>query len=307
MSNPLIRNIIGQPKSTLDLRKVMDEKKILIINLSIGLLGEENSSLLGALIITQIQMAAMSRANIEFENRHPFYFYIDEFQNFSTESFAKTLSESRKYNLRLILAHQYIEQLSEGVRAAIFGNVANLISFRVGPKDAIFLSNEFYPISVNDFVNLPNFKFYIKMLINGEPKKPFLATALMPYPKSEINYVDDIVANTRKVYSVHKTVVDEDLKTFNNMIFSTVKERPTFQTEFWQAKCVECGKTVMVPFKPDDKRPVYCEKCFVKNKGRKLPEINNEIVKPQISKKPVFKKGVEEDSGVTQIIKKILK
>jgi len=210
----------------------MDENKILIINVSIGLLGEENSALLGALIITQIQMAAMSRADMEFGSRTPFYFYIDEFQNFSTESFAKTLSESRKYNLRLILAHQYIEQLGDGVRSAIFGNVANLISFRVGPKDAMFLTNEFYPISVNDFVNLPNFKFYIKMLINDEPKKPFLANALMPYPSSEESHIDEIVENTRRLYSNHKAVVDEDLKNFNNMVFNIVTERPTSQTEF---------------------------------------------------------------------------
>ncbi|PIW34919.1 MAG: hypothetical protein COW25_01720, partial [Candidatus Nealsonbacteria bacterium CG15_BIG_FIL_POST_REV_8_21_14_020_37_12] len=154
VSNPLIRNIIGQNHSAFDIRKVMDEGKILIINLAKGKIGEDNSALLGALMITKLQLAAMSRVDTEEKKRRDFYLYVDEFQNFSTESFANILSEARKYRLDLILAHQYIEQLDEKVQAAIFGNVGTLTCFRVGAEDAEFLEKEFLPeFSATDLVN----------------------------------------------------------------------------------------------------------------------------------------------------------
>ncbi len=146
--NPLIRNIIGQEKSSFDIRKMMDEKKILIINLSKGLVGETNMRLLGSMLTTRIFLAAMSRANLpapELAKLPHFYFYVDEFQNFANETFAEILSESRKYKLNLVIAHQYVEQMEEEVRDAVFGNVGTTVVFRVGPFDAEVLETVFMP------------------------------------------------------------------------------------------------------------------------------------------------------------------
>jgi type IV secretory pathway TraG/TraD family ATPase VirD4 len=148
-SNPLIRNIIGQTRSSIDMRKAIDEKKIVLVNISKGRIGEDNSRLLGGLLITKLQLAAMSRVDIPEEQRQDFFLYIDEFQNFATESFVNILSEARKYRLALILSHQYIAQLGTGpeakVKDAVFGNVGTMVSFRVGAEDAEFLEQEFTP------------------------------------------------------------------------------------------------------------------------------------------------------------------
>jgi len=149
LSTSLIRNIVGQVKSSLDLREIMDESKILLLNLSKGHIGEDNSALLGAMMITKIQLAAMSRVDTPEDERKDFYLYVDEFQNFATESFATILSEARKYRLSLILAHQYIAQMEEVVRDAVFGNVGTLITFRVGAEDAvIFRKSSFNQSSI---------------------------------------------------------------------------------------------------------------------------------------------------------------
>ena len=155
ISNPLIRNIVGQPHSTINMRRIMDEGKILIVNVSKGRIGEDNMALLGAMIITRLQLAAMGRVDVPESQRRDFFLYVDEFQNFATESFANILSEARKYRLSLILAHQYIEQLDEKVRAAVFGNVGTLVCFRIGAADAEFLEKEFMPeFEATDLVNL---------------------------------------------------------------------------------------------------------------------------------------------------------
>ena len=139
-ANPIIRNIIGQPKSSFDIRKIMDEGKILVVNLSKGLIGEDNASILGAFIVTKVQLAAMSRSDIpDVKDRRPFYLYVDEFQNFATDSFAVILSEARKYGLNLTVANQYIAQMTEPVRDAVFGNIGTTISFRVSADDAPML------------------------------------------------------------------------------------------------------------------------------------------------------------------------
>src|SRR3989338_6875654 len=167
VSNPLIRNILGQPQSSIDIRKVMDEKKILIVNLSKGKIGEDNSALMGAMIITKLQLAAMSRVDIPENERNDFYLYVDEFQNFATDSFANILSEARKYRLCLVLAHQYITQMEEKVRDAVFGNVGTMTTFRVGAADAEFLEREFTPeFSANDLVNLSKYNIYLKLIID---------------------------------------------------------------------------------------------------------------------------------------------
>jgi len=210
ISNPLIRNIIGQVDTKIDMRQIMDEGKILIVNLSKGLTGEENSALLGALIITKIQLAAMSRADIPIEQRNPFYLYIDEFQTFSTESFANILSEARKYKLNLILAHQYINQLDESVKDAILGNVGNLISFRIGIEDALFLEKEFEPeINAQDLINLPSYYFYIKMMIDNMPSRPFMARELGPLPPYKETFRTEIIDNCHKLYGVPREEVEE--------------------------------------------------------------------------------------------------
>ncbi len=212
ISNPLIRNIVGQPKSAIDMRKIMDEKKILIVNLSKGRIGEDNSALLGAMIITKIYLAAMSRVDVSQSERKDFYLYVDEFQNFSTESFANILSEARKYRLNLILAHQYIEQLKEEVRWAISGNVGTRICFRVGPTDAEYLETEFSPpFLATDLVNLANFNVYIKMLVDGIASKAFSAETLPPVQEPETSFRDVIVENSRNKYGVKRIFVEETI------------------------------------------------------------------------------------------------
>ncbi|MBI4101564.1 MAG: type IV secretion system DNA-binding domain-containing protein, partial [Candidatus Nealsonbacteria bacterium] len=177
ISNPLVRNIIGQVKTKIDMRKLMDEKKIVIANISKGRIGEDNSRLLGALIVTKLQLAAMSRVDVPEERRSDFYLYVDEFQNFATEAFVTILSEARKYRLALILGNQYVGQLTEmtasggkstNVRDAVFGNVGTIIVFRIGAEDAEFLEPEFTPeFLATDLVNLGKYNIYLKLMVNG--------------------------------------------------------------------------------------------------------------------------------------------
>ncbi|HCM53262.1 TPA: hypothetical protein DIS57_04875 [Candidatus Wolfebacteria bacterium] len=211
-SNPVIRNIIGQPKSTIDMRKAMDEGKILICNLSQGRLGEDNSALLGAMIITKIQLAAMSRIDTPEAERRPFFLYIDEFQNFSTGAFTKIFAEARKYGLGLTLAHQYVEQLKkeEGLAEAIVGNIGTLVLFRVGAIDAVFFEKEFEPeFTPADMIGLSNRHIYLKLLVDGQASRPFSAETLPPYPIPQPNFEDVIIANSRRLYSMPKPLVDE--------------------------------------------------------------------------------------------------
>jgi hypothetical protein len=182
LSSALMRNIVGQVESAINMREIMDSGKILLINLSKGRVGEDNSALLGALLITKIQLAAMSRVDIPEEERRDFYLYVDEFQNFATESFANILSEARKYRLNLIVAHQYIAQLSDGtnttVRDAVFGNVGTIVACRVGAADAEFLEQEFAPeFTQEDLVNLPKYKIYLKLMIDGVTSNSFSASS----------------------------------------------------------------------------------------------------------------------------------
>jgi len=174
VTNRTMRNIIGQSKSSFDFRKVMDEGKILLINLSKGKLGEENSSFLGLVLIPKILVAAMSRQEIPEEKRKDFFLYVDEFQNFATPDFATILSEARKYHLNLIVANQFIGQVEEEVKNAVFGNVGTLISFRVGVTDAAYLQREFQPVfTESDLINIDRFNIYMKTIVNNEPIPPF--------------------------------------------------------------------------------------------------------------------------------------
>lgn len=215
-SNPLIRNIVGQPKSSFDLRKMMDERKIMIINLSKGRVGEVNATLLGSMLVTKIYLAAMSRADVPAAtlNALPrFYFYVDEFQSFSNQTFADILSEARKYKLNLIIAHQYIEQMEEEVRDAVFGNVGTTIAFRVGPFDAEVLETIFSPVFLaTDLVNLGFAQIYLTLMINGVGSPPFSATTLPPFDPPPQNFSELTLANSRRVYGRVRTEVENSIK-----------------------------------------------------------------------------------------------
>jgi hypothetical protein len=220
-SNPLIRNIIGQPRSSFDIRKIMDEKKILIVNLSKGLVGENNANLLGAMLVTKIYLSAMSRADsstTELNQLPNFYLYVDEFQSFANKSFADILSEARKYKLSLNITHQYIEQMAEEVRAAVFGNVGTLISFRVGSYDAEVLEKEFAPVFISeDIVNLGFTQIYLKLMIDGVSSQPFSATTLPPIPPPKISFKEDVMDASRKNYSRPKEEVEKVIKEWHEM------------------------------------------------------------------------------------------
>ncbi len=214
LSSSVIRNIVGQPKSSFDLRWLMDNKKILIMNLAKGRIGEDNSSLLGSMMITKLQLAAMSRIDMPEPEREDFYMYVDEFQNFATDSFATILSEARKYHLNLIIAHQYIEQLSDIVRAAVFGNVGTIVCFRIGAADAEFLEVEFSPIFMQaDLVNLTKYDVYLKLMIDGVSSDPFSATGLPPIDQSyqkESNR-EKIIRSSRERYATPRKIVEDKI------------------------------------------------------------------------------------------------
>ncbi|MBX4200600.1 type IV secretion system DNA-binding domain-containing protein [Candidatus Parcubacteria bacterium] len=297
VSNALIRNIIGQTESSINMRNIMDEQKILILDLSKGRIGEDNSRLLGALLITKIQLAAMSRVDIPEAERKDFYLYVDEFQNFATESFASILSEARKYRLCLIMGHQYITQMDEIVRDAVFGNVGTLAVFRVGAEDAEFLEREFTPeFTAEDLVNLGKYNIYLKLMIDGVASHPFSAQTLTPPVPLVQSNRDSIIEASRERYGVPKTIVEERIVTWmgpnqGNPVpiiesrppRSSDDRRPSPQvaprpvsaapsigpsepTVMYDAICSNCGKAIKTIFKPEEGKPVYCKSCLKKIK-----------------------------------------
>lgn len=285
ISNPLIRNIIGQTKSTFNMREVMDNKKILIINLSKGRIGEDNTALLGTMLITKLQIAAMSRVDMPEDERDDFFMYIDEFQTFSTPSFAGILSEARKYRLALILAHQYITQMDEIVRDAVFGNAGTLVSFRVGAADAEFMENEFIPAFLQtDLVNLGKYNIAVKLMIDGIASNAFSATTLPPFIQQEESNRETIIRVSRERHGRPKEVVAEKITRWSGIMVNDGSSKGSDQQsasssagsdsksssaeikEGFDAECSDCKKNVKVPFKPDPNRPVYCRECFEKRK-----------------------------------------
>lgn len=234
VANPLIRNIIGQQRTSFDLREVMDKKKILLVNLSKGKVGEGNANLIGSLLITKIYLAAMSRADAgpyELENLPPFYFYVDEFQNFANESFASILSEARKYNLALTVAHQYVEQMEDEVKAAVFGNVGTMIVFRVGATDAEIFEKEFAPFfTMDDIVNLSARQIYLRLMIDGVGSKPFSARTLDQMQKPAQSYASLVINNSRHVYAKPRFVVEEEIALFYAPIIPEKKEKKVVET-----------------------------------------------------------------------------
>lgn len=307
ISSPLIRNIIGQTKSSMDFREIMDSGKILIMNLSKGKIGEDASRLLGALCITKLQLAAMSRVNVPENERQDFYLYVDEFQNFATESFANILSEARKYRLSLILAHQYIAQLVQGdnvtVKDAIFGNVGTMIVFRIGAEDAEFLEPEFLPeFSQSDLVNLGFAQVYLKLMIDGFSSRPFSAATLAPLPRAEKSNREKIIRLSRERYAgLSREEIEEKisrwsgfdggeedgraLETAGRTISLSAPGRQSFDSgvrlPVFIEKCAACGKRTEISFQPDGVRPIYCRDCLAivraRNGARSGALIKNDV------------------------------
>ncbi len=271
IANPLIRNIIGQPESTIDIRDIMDNKKIFIVNLSKGRVGESNSTLLGALIITKLYLAAMTRVDIPEAQRKDFFVYVDEFQNFATESFANILSEARKYRLSLTLAHQYITQMEETVRDAVFGNVGTMIVFRVGAEDAEYLEREFAPIfTAQDFVNLTKYNIYLKLMIDGIAGKPFSAETIPPLEKSANVRRGEIIENSRKLYSREMASVNEEIARWSEPVKEKApfkKEKSTTEEKEKRISLNEMLKSPPVPFFTSKQKKE-------EKKEKKSPDIN---------------------------------
>jgi len=235
VSNPLIRNIVGQPKSSFDFRKAMDEKKILLMNLSKGRIGDTNAQLIGSMLIIKIYLSAMSRADTpssELAQLPPFYFFVDEFQAFANETFADILSESRKYKLSLTIAHQYIEQMPEEVRDAVFGNVGTMAIFRVGAFDAEVLEKEFFPtFTAEDLVNLGQYQIYLKLMIDGLASKPFSAITLPPIKKSDHLFKEEIIEHSRKTFAYPRKGVEDAIKKWHEPVVVAVPEEARKERE----------------------------------------------------------------------------
>jgi CxxC-x17-CxxC domain-containing protein len=309
LSTALIRNIVGQSKSTIDIFDIMNTKKIFLVNVSKGRIGEDSSALLGAMLITKIQLAAMERVRIVEEDREDFYLYVDEFQNFATDSFSSILSEARKYRLNLIIAHQYIGQLvtemSTKVRDSVFGNVGTMMVFRVGAADAEFLEPEFEPeFMIPDIVNLPNFRVCVKLMVDGVTCRPFSAATIPPFTlKSPENSAETIVTESRNRYGRSREEVEREINRWSGIMYdeplpSAPARSGAGASSFssggsssggWSAGsgassgggagepmkypaiCSNCGKKITLPFEPTPGRPVYCKTCFAKIKESGLP------------------------------------
>ena len=230
MSSPIIRNILGQPQSAIDLRFAMDHKKIVIVNLSKGKIGEDTSSLLGSMMITKFQLDAMSRANIPEKDRTDFYLYVDEFQNFATDSFATILSEARKYKLNLTMANQYIAQMPEEVRDAVFGNVGSILSFQVGFDDAEYLSSQYgEEVLPPDLVSLNKYTAYSRLLVDGMPTKTFsLDTLAPPEFEPEEGRREKVIRMSRERYATPREVVEDKIRRWHE---NATKEELPFGTK----------------------------------------------------------------------------
>jgi Type IV secretion-system coupling protein DNA-binding domain len=206
-----LRNVIGQTRKSFQIQEVMDESKILICNLSKGKMGEDATTVLGSMLVNAIQLAALNRASILEEYRKPFYLYVDEMHSFVSLSFTDILAEARKYKLSLFLAHQYIEQVHEKIRYAIFGNVGTMIIFRVGAEDAKQLVQEVHPtFSEEDLINLPRYSMYLKLMIDGTSSKPFSANTTT-IPLINTSYKSEIIEYSREVYGTRKEVIEEEI------------------------------------------------------------------------------------------------
>ncbi len=304
LSTSIIRNVVGQSKSTLNIFDIMNEGKIFLVNVSKGRIGEDNSGLLGGMIITKIQLAAMERVRIPEDQRKDFYLYVDEFQNFVTDAFAGILSEARKYRLNLTVAHQYTAQLvadkSSAVRDAVFGNVGTMIVFRVGSDDADFLEKEFDPeFTPSDIVNLPNYKIYLKLMIDGVTSRPFSAKTLPPMVKTGNKKTEEeVIKSSRDLYCRPKGVVEKEINDWSGMSLGSESDGTSSGSfEKFPIVCSLCKLEKTVPFKPEPGRAVYCKECIAKIKSGevKAEKGRDDQIKYDESKffKPLADLGIE--------------
>lgn len=301
LSTAIIRNVVGQSKSTIDIFDIMNSGKIFLVNVSKGRIGEDNSALLGGMIITKIQLAAMERVRIPEDERKDFYLYVDEFQNFVTDAFASILSEARKYRLNLTVAHQYTAQLvsdkSSAVRDAVFGNVGTMIVFRVGSDDAEFLEKEFDPeFTPQDILSLPNFKIYLKLMIDGITSRPFSAKTLPQMIKGgDMEIERSVIESSRSLYCKKREDVEREINSWSGMSLGDIGDAGAM--EKFKAVCSICQKETMVPFKPEPGRPVYCKDCIAKMKSGELKPIKGSLgqIKHDEAKfyKPLSELGIE--------------
>ncbi len=274
LSASVIRNIVAQVKSTINIRQLMDEQKILIINLSKGRIGEDNMRLLGGLLITKLQLSAMERVDQPEHERKDFYMYVDEFQNFATESFAGILSEARKYRLCLTMAHQYIAQLSDEVREAVFGNVGTIVTFRVGSPDAAYMETEFAPRFLpEDIINLPKYNIYLKLLIDGVTSQPFSAQTLPPIAK-RTGSEEKVIKVSRERYTTPREEIADKIMKWTGMgddesigkmvaeMEQKKKDAKGAKKPRFDYKCSRCNKDIALAVQLDTSRPIYCEECI---------------------------------------------
>jgi hypothetical protein len=226
-----LRNVIGQSTSSFQIQDVMDNQKILICNLAKGKLGEDASTLLGSMMVNAIQLAALARASQQEEQRKPFYLYVDEMHSFVSLSFADILAEARKYRLSLFMAHQYIEQVNEKIRHAIFGNVGTMIIFRVGAEDAKHLVQEVQPIfNEEDMINLPRYAMYLKLMIDGATSKPFSATTT-PLPTPIHSHRAEIIQHSREAFGTEKEIIEKTIAIRQkDVLYGTSKDKTLFDT-----------------------------------------------------------------------------
>ncbi len=290
-SMPLIKNIVGQVKSKINISEIIDEGKILIVNLSKGAIGEDASALLGAIMVTEIQMAVMSRIKLSKVRRRDFYLYIDEFHTFITDSFFSMLSRDNNYHLNLIIAHQYIGQLvneqNTELRDTVFNNIGTIIAYRVIEEDARFLSkNIFKKVKTTDLINLDNYNIYLKLMIDHTISKPFPAVTLPPLFKVEGNK-DKIIAVSRERYTEPRKIIGEKIARWNGLI-EVDDDGSSSNQDKYKSKCSNCEITVYLPFIPDGIRPVYCRDCL--QRSRQQPEVK-EKAPQEISLKQAIKQG----------------
>ncbi len=303
-SNPLIRNIVGQPKSSFDIRKIMDEKKILIINLSKGRVGEVNANLLGSMLITKIYLGAMSRADAspsELNKLPNFYLYVDEFQSFANESFADILSEARKYKLSLTIAHQYIEQMSEEVRAAVFGNVGTMISFRVGAFDAEVLEKEFTPqFTAEDMVNLGYTQIYLKLMIDGVSSSPFSAVTMPPIAEPEISFKSDIMDSSRGQFARPRASVEEEIRKWHEIEQKSPKgfSAPLSKREFKPSDSSSSPKDSLGARRFAPAEDEYNRKITSTDLERNNNYRRDNFIPEQNGRKDIFDENVKKDDFI---------
>lgn len=270
-ANPIIRNIIGQPRSTFNIRQMMDEGKILIVNLSKGLIGEDNAAILGSFLVTKIQLAAMSRSDIpDIRDRRPFYLYVDEFQNFATDSFATIMSEARKYGLNLTVANQYISQMSDTVRDAVFGNVGSMICFRVSADDAPVLAKQFEPnFEAIDLLQMHNRQFVINMVIGGE-KTPAFSAQTLELPPAQTDNTALIIDYTRRHYTRDRQLVEQDIAAMMQPPAPKSAPQPPI-TQPVQPQHATALEAAPAPTQSDQKNDEQSRKKRTRTRRRKIP------------------------------------